>query len=64
MMPRKGPGLPGAYEWQCDLHANDTDVDNCEDSLTPDGQTVIENPLSNESVNTSPLYNSNTNTCW
>jgi hypothetical protein len=44
--------------------ANDTDVDNCEDSLTLDGQTIIENPPSNESVNTTPLYNSNTNTCW
>jgi len=44
--------------------ANDNDVDNCEDSLTLDGQTIIENPPSNESVNTTPLYNSNTNTCW
>jgi len=44
--------------------ANDTDVDNCEDALTLDGQTIIENPPSTETVNTTPLYNSNTNTCW
>ena len=44
--------------------ANDTDVDNCEDALTLDGQTIIANPPNNETVNTTPLYNSNTNTCW
>jgi hypothetical protein len=44
--------------------ANDTDVENCEDALTLNGQTIIENPSSTEAVNTTPLYNSNTNTCW
>lgn len=44
--------------------ANDTDVINCEDNLTLDGQTIIENPPSTEAVNTTPLYNSNTNACF
>jgi len=44
--------------------ANDNDVANCEDSLTFDGETIIQNPPSNETVNTKPLFNSNTNTCW
>jgi hypothetical protein len=34
--------------------ANDTDVENCEDALTLNGQTIIENPPSTETVNTTP----------
>jgi hypothetical protein len=55
--------------------ANDTDVNNCEYALTigtadystnsvTNGGTIIENPPSTETVNTTPLYNSSTNTCW
>jgi len=53
--------------------ANANDVDNCEYSLTigsisggkvVGGGQVILNPPSNETVNTKPLYNSSTNTCW
>jgi hypothetical protein len=53
--------------------ANANDVNNCEYSLTigsisggklSGGGQVIENPPSNETVNTTPLYNSSTNTCW
>jgi hypothetical protein len=44
--------------------ANETDVINCEDALTLDGQTIIVNPPNNETVNTKSLFNSNTNTCW
>jgi hypothetical protein len=35
----------------------------CEDALTRSG-TVIVNPPSTEAVNTTPLYNSSTNTCY
>jgi hypothetical protein len=53
--------------------ANANDVDNCEYALTigsisgsklSGGGQVILNPPSNETVNTTPLYNSSTNTCW
>jgi hypothetical protein len=53
--------------------ANANDVNNCEYALTigsisggklSGGGQVIENPPSNETVNTTPLYNSSTNTCW
>jgi hypothetical protein len=45
--------------------SNETDVLNCEDSLTTSGPvaTIILNPPSNEPVDTTQLYNSSTNTC-
>lgn len=53
--------------------ANANDVQNCEYALTigslsggkvEGGGQIIVSPPSNESVNTTPLYNSSTNTCW
>jgi hypothetical protein len=53
--------------------ANANDVQSCEYALTigainggtlSGGGQVIENPPSTETVNTTPLYNSSTNTCW
>jgi hypothetical protein len=45
--------------------SNETDVLNCEDSLTTSGPvaTIILGPPGNEPVDTTPLYNSSTNTC-
>ncbi len=43
---------------------NSNDVINCEDDLTQDSAKVIINPPSNESVDTTPLFNSSTNTCY
>jgi hypothetical protein len=36
----------------------------CEDALTQDSAQVILSPPSNEPVDTTPLYNSSTNTCY
>ena len=44
---------------------NETDSLNCEDSLTSSGPvaTIIVNPPSNEPVDSTPIFNSNTNAC-
>ena len=44
---------------------NETDSLNCEDSLTTSGPvgTIIVNPPNNEPVDTTPIFNSNTNAC-
>jgi chitinase len=39
-------------------------VINCEDNLTQDSAPVIINPPSNEPVDTTPLFDSATNTCY
>ena len=39
-------------------------VYDCEDSLTRDSASVVVNPLSNKTVDTTPLFKSSTNTCY
>lgn len=43
---------------------NSNDVINCEDDLTQDSAKVIVNPPSTEPVDTTPLFNSSSNTCY
>ena len=56
-------------KWHIDLWiggegGNTTDVINCEDALTQDSAQVIINPSSSEPVDTTPLFDSNTDSCY
>jgi hypothetical protein len=50
--------------WVGGQGGNTTAVINCEDNLTQGSAPVILNPPSNEPVDTTPLFNSSTNTCY
>lgn len=57
----------GAYHidlWVNGQNGNTDDVINCEDDLTQSSEQVIINPPSTEAVDTTPLFNSSTNTCY
>ncbi len=50
--------------WIGGQNGNSNDVINCEDNLTQNSASVIVNPPNNEPVDTTPLFNSSTNTCY
>jgi 3D (Asp-Asp-Asp) domain-containing protein len=57
----------GKYHIDLWLNGKGGDVDSvyaCEDSLTRDSASVVVNPLSNKTVDTTPLFKSSTNTCY
>jgi len=62
--PDGGPGLHHIDLWIGGEGGNASDVENCEDNLTQNSAPVIIDPASNEPVDTTPLYNSSTNTCY
>jgi hypothetical protein len=62
--PDGGPGLHHIDLWIGGENGNSTDVINCEDNLTQNSAPVIVDPPSNEPVDTTPLFNSSTNTCY
>jgi len=51
-------------EDDCTEGGNSNDVINCEDDLTQDSESVIINPPSDEAVDTTPLFNSSSNSCY
>lgn len=61
--PDGGPHMYHIDLWIGGQHGNSNDVINCEDNLTQSGKVIV-NPPSNESVDTTPLFNSSTNTCY
>jgi len=62
--PDGGPGLYHIDLWAGGQGGNAGDVDNCEDNLTQNSESVIIDPPSTEPVDTTPLFNSSTNTCY
>jgi ricin-type beta-trefoil lectin protein len=62
--PDGGPGLYHIDLWIGGEGGNSSDVINCEDNLTQNSEQVIIDPPSNEPVDTTPLFNSSTNTCY
>jgi hypothetical protein len=50
--------------WVGGQGGNTNSVINCEDSLTQSSSPVILSPPTNEPVDTTPLFNSSTNTCY
>ena len=50
--------------WAGGQGGNANDVINCEDNLTQGSAPVIVNLPNNEPVDTTPLFNSSTNTCY
>ncbi|HEX4702003.1 MAG TPA: hypothetical protein VH352_07735 [Pseudonocardiaceae bacterium] len=61
--PDGGPKFRHIDLWVGGEGADPNAVINCEDNLTQSG-TVISNPPSNEPVDTTPLFDSSTNTCF
>jgi Ricin-type beta-trefoil lectin domain len=62
--PDGGPGLYHIDLWIGGENGNANDVINCEDNLTQNSAPVIVDPPGNEPVDTTPLFNSSTNTCY
>ncbi len=62
--PDGGPNLFHIDLWIGGQNGNTNDVINCEDDLTQNSEAVIVNPPNNEPVDTTPLFNSSTNTCY
>lgn len=62
--PDGGPNLYHIDLWINGQNGNSTDVINCEDALTQNSEQVIINPPPTEPVDTTPLYNSSSNTCY
>jgi len=62
--PDGGPGLHHIDLWIGGQNGNSTDVINCEDALTQNSAAVIVSPPGNEPVDTTPLFDSSTNTCY
>ena len=62
--PDGGPGLHHIDLWANGEGGNATDAENCEDDLTQSSEQVIIDPPSTEPVDTTPLFNSSTNTCY
>jgi len=50
--------------WVGGQNGNTNSVINCEDNLTQGSSAVITSPPTNEPVDTTPLFNSSTNTCY
>lgn len=61
--PDGGPHFNHIDLWVGGKGGNTNDVINCEDALTQQGDVIV-NPPSNEPVDTTPLFNSSTNTCY
>jgi hypothetical protein len=61
--PDGGPNFHHIDLWVGGQGGNDNKVLDCEDALTQQG-TLIVDPPSDESVDTTPLFNSSTNTCY
>jgi hypothetical protein len=61
--PDGGPGFYHIDLWVGGEGGNTNDVINCEDSLTQTGSVIVD-PPSNEPVDTTPLFNSSTNSCY
>jgi hypothetical protein len=62
--PDGGPGLYHITLWIGGEGGNPSDVINCEDNLTQNSAQVIINPPSDEPVDTTPLFDSSSNTCY
>jgi hypothetical protein len=62
--PDGGPGLHHIDLWINGQNGNSADVINCEDALTQNSAPVIIDPPGNEPVDTTPLFDSSTNTCY
>ena len=62
--PDGGPNLYHIDLWIGGEGGNSNDVINCEDDLTQDSESVIINPPSDEAVDTTPLFNSSSNSCY
>jgi Ricin-type beta-trefoil lectin domain len=62
--PDGGPGLHHIDLWIGGEGGDSSDVINCEDNLTQNSEQVIIDPPGNEPVDTTPLFNSSTNTCY
>jgi hypothetical protein len=62
--PDGGPGLYHIDLWINGENGNSNDVINCEDNLTQNSEEVIIDPPSTEPVDTTPLFNSSTNSCY
>ena len=63
--PDGGPGLYHIDLWIGGENAqSDNDVINCEDNLTQNSAQVIVNPPSDEPVDTTPLFDSSSDTCY
>ncbi|WP_051452174.1 RICIN domain-containing protein [Actinospica robiniae] len=62
--PDGGPNLYHIDLWIGGQGGNSNDVINCEDDLTQDSEAAIVNPPNNEPVDTTPLFNSSTNSCY
>jgi hypothetical protein len=63
--PDGGPGLYHIDLWIDGENAQSSnDVINCEDNLTQNSEQVIVNPPSDEAVDTTPLFDSSSDTCY
>jgi hypothetical protein len=62
--PDGGPHLYHIDLWIGGKGGDSNAVINCEDDLTQNSEAVIVNPPSNEPVDTTPLFDSKTNTCY
>jgi hypothetical protein len=62
--PDGGPKLYHIDLWINGQNGNSNDVINCEDDLTQNSESVISDPPSTEPVDTTPLFNSSSNTCY
>ncbi|QMU69428.1 hypothetical protein [Streptacidiphilus sp. P02-A3a] len=62
--PDGGPGLYHIDLWINGQNGNSNDVINCEDNLTQNSESVISDPPSTEPVDTTPLFNSSSNSCY
>jgi hypothetical protein len=63
--PDGGPGLYHIDLWIGGENAQSSnDVINCEDNLTQNSEQVIVNPPSDEAVDTTPLFDSSSDTCY
>jgi hypothetical protein len=61
--PDGGPNFYHIDLWVGGQGGNADKVLDCEDALTQQGNVIV-NPPSNEPVNSTPLFNSSTNTCY
>jgi hypothetical protein len=62
--PDGGPNLYHIDLWINGQNGNSNDVINCEDNLTQNSESVISDPPSTEPVDTTPLFDSSTDTCY
>jgi hypothetical protein len=62
--PDGGPGLHHIDLWINGQNGDSGDVINCEDALTQNSAPVIVDPPGNEPVDTTPLFDSATDTCY